>query len=70
MVYALRGSKYSVAGSEYGNGTLNLDKLAEIGWWISGKLGRESTSRAGRAIRARMLREEGMNKDGEMRAKL
>ncbi|KAK1220640.1 hypothetical protein PQX77_016592 [Marasmius sp. AFHP31] len=70
VVYALRGSKYTVAGSEYGNGTLDLDKLTQIGWWISGKLGRESTSRAGRAIRAKRLREEGMNKDGEIRAKL
>ncbi|KAL0581678.1 hypothetical protein V5O48_000382 [Marasmius crinis-equi] len=70
VVYALRGSQYSVAGSEYGNGTLDLDKLAEIGWWISAKLGRESTSRAGRALRAKKLREDEMNKDGEIRAKL
>jgi len=36
----------------------------ETGWWISERLGRESVSRAGRAIRSRMLREK------EARAKL
>ncbi|KAK7062797.1 hypothetical protein VNI00_000288 [Paramarasmius palmivorus] len=70
VVYALKGSQYSVAGSEYGNGTLDLEKLVEIGWWISKKLGRESTSRAGRALRAKKSREAAMNKDGDTRAKL
>ncbi|ESK92784.1 hydroxymethylglutaryl- lyase [Moniliophthora roreri MCA 2997] len=70
VVYALKGSKYTVAGSEYGNGTLNLDKLVEIGWWISEKLGRQTTSRAGKALRAKRLREAAINKDGDTRAKL
>jgi hydroxymethylglutaryl-CoA lyase len=46
-----------VAGSRYGGGTIDLDKVVDIGWWISEKLGRESISRAGRAIWARKLRE-------------
>ncbi|KAF5372555.1 hypothetical protein D9758_005189 [Tetrapyrgos nigripes] len=70
VLYALRGSKYHVAGSEYGHGSIDLDKMTEIGWWISGKLGRESVSRAGRALRARKRREAEMDKDGEIRAKL
>lgn len=70
VVYALKGSEYSVAGSSFGNGTIDLNKVVEIGWWISKKLGRESVSRAGRALRAKQKREAEMEKDGEMRAKL
>ena len=57
MLYALKGSQYSVVGSQYGEGAISLEKMVDIGWWISEKLGRESISRAGRAIRARRLRE-------------
>jgi hydroxymethylglutaryl-CoA lyase len=57
VLYALKGSRYSVAGSQYGGGTIDLEKMVDIGWWISEKLGRASISRAGRAIRARKLRE-------------
>ncbi|KAG5644841.1 hypothetical protein DXG03_007568 [Asterophora parasitica] len=56
VLYALRGSRYHVVGSN--NGTINLDEVVNIGWWISEKLGRESVSRAGRAIRASRQREE------------
>lgn len=56
VLYVLGGSQYTAAGSEYGAGTIDLDKIAEIGWWINERLGRESASRAGRAIRARMQR--------------
>ncbi|KAF5384360.1 hypothetical protein D9615_003151 [Tricholomella constricta] len=56
VLYALRDSHYQVAGSN--NGTINLDDMVNIGWWISEKLGRDSVSRAGRAIRARRQREE------------
>lgn len=52
VLYALQGSQYKVAGSQYGNGTIDLEAMVDIGWWISRKLGRESISRAGRAIRA------------------
>ncbi|KAJ6562417.1 hypothetical protein B0H19DRAFT_944434 [Mycena capillaripes] len=55
VLYALQGSQYHVAGTS--NGTIDLEKMADIGWWISEQLGRESTSRAGRAVRARRLRE-------------
>ncbi|KAJ7165332.1 hypothetical protein C8R46DRAFT_1098380 [Mycena filopes] len=62
VLYALQGSQYQVAGTV--DGTIDLEKMVDIGWWISGQLGRESTSRAGRAIRARRLRE------AELKAKL
>lgn len=57
VLYALKNSQYKVAGSHYGGGTIDLDQIVEIGWWISEKLGRESVSRAGRALRARKFRE-------------
>jgi hydroxymethylglutaryl-CoA lyase len=56
-LYALKDSQYTVVGSQYGEGTIDLEKMVDIGWWISEKLGRESISRAGRAIRARKLRD-------------
>jgi len=58
VLYALQGSRYC-AGED-----VDLEKVVETGWWISERLGRESVSRAGRAIRSRMLREK------EARAKL
>ncbi|KAF9492700.1 aldolase [Pleurotus eryngii] len=57
VLYALQGSQYHVVGSHGSSGGVNLDEVVEIGWWISEKLGRESISRAGRAIRAKKLRE-------------
>lgn len=57
LLYALKDSKYNVVSSAHGEGTIDLEKMVDIGWWISEKLGRESISRAGRAIRARKLRE-------------
>lgn len=53
VLYALKDSPYSVAGSASGNGTVDLEMMTEIGWWISEKLGRESVSRVGRAMKAR-----------------
>ncbi|KAJ4491388.1 aldolase [Lentinula edodes] len=70
VLYALQGSKYGITGTEYGKGTIDLDQITEIGWWISEKLGRESVSRAGRALRAKKIRDAEMAKDGEVRAKL
>ncbi|KAF5385689.1 hypothetical protein D9757_005470 [Collybiopsis confluens] len=70
VLYALKNSKYTVIGTEYGKGTIDLDKMTEIGWWISEKLGRESISRAGRALRAKKIRDAEMVADGEVRAKL
>ncbi|KAF8056926.1 hypothetical protein FPV67DRAFT_1430967 [Lyophyllum atratum] len=65
VLYALKDSQYHIAGSN--NGTINLDEMVKIGWWISEKLGRESVSRAGRALRASKQREE---RDVDVRAKL
>ncbi|KAJ7321867.1 hypothetical protein DFH08DRAFT_888800, partial [Mycena albidolilacea] len=46
---------YHVYGTA--DGIVDLDQMVDIGWWISEQLGRESTNRAGRAIRARRRRE-------------
>ncbi|KAF6744336.1 hypothetical protein DFP72DRAFT_826186 [Ephemerocybe angulata] len=51
VLYALQGSQYHVAGRN--GGTINLEEMVDIGWWISEKLGRESASRVGRALRAK-----------------
>ncbi|KAF9559774.1 aldolase [Agrocybe pediades] len=58
VLYALQGSPYQVVGSTYGGGTIDLDKISDIGWWISEALGRDNASRVGRALRARRQREE------------
>jgi len=58
VLYALQGSPYHVAGSSYGKNTIDLERMSDIGWWISEKLGRKSVSRVGRAVRARRVREE------------
>jgi len=62
VLYALKDSQYKIAGSNFGNGTIDLEKMVDIGWWISEKLGRESVSRAGKAIRAGKIREEELAK--------
>ena len=54
VLYALVGSQYSVNGSAEG-GVINLDKMVEVGSWISEKLGRETVSRAGRALALRSV---------------
>jgi hydroxymethylglutaryl-CoA lyase len=63
----LKGSPYTVAGSEYGAGMVDLDKIVDIGWWISERLGRECASRVGRAIRARNTREAALMVQGGAR---
>ncbi|RDB28274.1 Hydroxymethylglutaryl-CoA lyase [Hypsizygus marmoreus] len=70
VLYALKDSQYKVAGSQLGGGTIDLDKMVDIGWWISEQLGRESVSRAGRAIRSRRILEAQLAKSGETKAKL
>ena len=57
VLYALQSSQYHVNGSTQGGGTVDLMKMVDIGWWISERLGRETVSRAGRAIRSRQQRE-------------
>ena len=39
-------------------GDPKLGGVAEVGAWISEKLGRENVSRAGRAYRAKVMREK------------
>ncbi|KAF7978561.1 hypothetical protein HWV62_45484 [Athelia sp. TMB] len=56
VVYALQGSQYTVAGSGP-SGEVDLDALVETGAWISGVLGRETVSRAGKALRLQKQRE-------------
>ena len=51
VLYALRGSQYAVTGS--GTGGIDLDQVADIGWWISQKVGRECGSRVGKALRSK-----------------
>ncbi|KII93134.1 hypothetical protein PLICRDRAFT_100085 [Plicaturopsis crispa FD-325 SS-3] len=51
LLYALQGSSYLYPDIE-------LEKVVEIGSWISGVLGRENASRAGRAIQARRSRDK------------
>lgn len=64
VLYALQGSRYHVNGSaELGGGTIDLGKMVDIGWWISERLGRESVSRAGRAIRSKQRRDVVAPKD-------
>ena len=50
VLYALAGSQYSVNGSAEGG--IDLEQMVDIGSWISEKLGRETVSRAGRALRS------------------
>ncbi|KAJ7594116.1 hypothetical protein C8J56DRAFT_820491 [Mycena floridula] len=56
VLYALQDSKYSVEGN------VDVEQIADIGWWISEKLGRESVSRVGRALRSKKLREQSQAK--------
>ncbi|KAF9012018.1 hypothetical protein BDQ17DRAFT_1345307 [Cyathus striatus] len=68
VLYALQESKYKVVGSH--EGTIDLEQMVDVGWWISGELGRENASRAGRAIRARRKREGKKDKSTELKSKL
>lgn len=52
------GEPSKTAQSRWDVGPIDLIQLAEIGEWISGVLGRETTSRAGKALLARRKREE------------
>ena len=50
VLHALQGSGYTAPG--------DLQTLVEIGSWISEKLNRDNSSRAGKAFRAARLRKE------------
>ncbi|KAF9525312.1 hypothetical protein CPB83DRAFT_859881 [Crepidotus variabilis] len=56
VLYALQESGYHVRGSVAN--AIDLEKMVDIGWWISEQLGRENASRVGRAIKARRQRDE------------
>ncbi|EED84126.1 predicted protein, partial [Postia placenta Mad-698-R] len=53
VLYALRGHGGGAGGGRRYSAAGDLDALAEIGAWISGRLGRRNESRAGKAIMAR-----------------
>jgi hydroxymethylglutaryl-CoA lyase len=57
-LYIVDGEPAKTVQSQWDVGPIDLTQLAEIGQWISGLLGRETTSRAGRALLARRKREE------------
>jgi len=48
ILYALQDSPYSAPG--------DLGALVDVGFWISEKLGRDNSSRVGKAVRARLER--------------
>ena len=60
----------SILGPKWDVGGISLPLLAETGAWISEILGRESTSRAGRAYLARKRREHKLAKEAQTSAKL
>lgn len=83
IIYALRGVFSSFALlSEYLLRTVSLDpgfgyevpgdlnKLVDIGFWISEKLGRQNASRVANAVRAKRLREEQLAASAATRVKL
>jgi len=86
VVYALTGESFggdigepytapsqgslSNLGSKWDVGSISLPLLAETGAWISEIIGRESTSRAGRAYLARKRREQQLAEKARAEAKL
>lgn len=58
VVYMLQGLGYETG--------VNLDKLVEVGHWISEKLGRETASRAGKALYLRKKRNEEMKIEAKL----
>lgn len=52
ILYSIQDSKYRTERK------VDLEELADIGWWISEKLSRQNASLAGRALRARKERQK------------
>ncbi|EPQ51962.1 aldolase [Gloeophyllum trabeum ATCC 11539] len=52
ILYSIQDSKYRTEKS------VDLEAIADIGWWISEKLNRQNASRVGRALRARKERQK------------
>jgi hydroxymethylglutaryl-CoA lyase len=55
VLYALQGSQYTVLDRD--GKPVNVEAMADIGNWISEKLGRGTASRAGKAIWSKKVRE-------------
>lgn len=62
VLYALKGSPYTTSG--------DLNKIANIGMWISSEVGRENSSRVGRALYAKKLRKGRFEEREIQKAKL
>lgn len=48
VIYSLKGSQFHTSG--------DLDAIADVGTWISQRLGRDNASRAGKAMQAKKER--------------
>ena len=62
VLYALKDSPYTASG--------DLNEIANIGMWISNEVGRESSSRVGKAFHAKKLREEKLREQESQKTKL
>lgn len=62
VLYALKGSPYTASG--------DLNEIANIGMWISNEIGRENSSRVGKALYAKKLRKEKLREQEARKAKL
>jgi hydroxymethylglutaryl-CoA lyase len=59
VLYLLARSQYTTpALAGVADKEARIAELADVGWWISSQLGRETTSRVGKALRARREREK------------
>ena len=62
VLYALKDSPYTAPG--------DLNEIAHIGMWISNEVGRENSSRVGRALHARKSRKEKSREREDQKARL
>lgn len=62
VLYALKDSPYTAPG--------DLNEIANIGMWISNEVGRENSSRVGKALYAKKLRTDKLREGEDQKAKL
>ena len=62
VLYALKDSPYTTSG--------DLNEIANIGMWISSEVGRENSSRVGKALQAKKLRREKLREKEHHETKL
>ena len=62
VLYALKDSPYTASG--------DLDEIVNIGMWISNEVGRENSSRVGKAFHAKKLGKEKLGEEETQKAKL